>query len=267
MFDGPQDELTLTANAQPALMAVSMAVMRALDTEGGMTVKSAASHIAGHSLGEYSALAAAGTLNAGNAAELLKTRGQAMQEAVSVGDGAMAAVLGLDLDVVEDVAIEAAQVGECAVANDNAPGQVVLSGDSAAIDRAMAIAKDKGARRSIKLAVSAPFHCALMAPAAQVMKDALDEAPLTPPVVPLVANVTAATVTDAEEIKSLLVAQVTARVQWRKSILAMVDAGVTQFVEIGAGKVLTGLNRRIAKDAQAVNISTPDELEAFLKSS
>jgi [acyl-carrier-protein] S-malonyltransferase len=270
MFDGPEDMLTLTENAQPALMAVSMAIIRTLADEGGVTPHTHAQYVAGHSLGEYSALTAVDTFTIGDAARLLKTRGQAMQQAVPVGKGAMAAILGLDLEIVEAVARDAmepqgAEGGEmCTVANDNAPGQVVLSGSTATIDRAIDLAKERGARRSIKLAVSAPFHCALMAPAADAMKDALSRTALSPPAVPLIANVTAAVVTDPDQIKSLLVDQVTARVRWRESILAMKEAGTTQLVEIGSGKVLTGLSKRIAGDLDAVNISTADDVKTFL---
>ncbi|MCZ6605269.1 MAG: ACP S-malonyltransferase [Alphaproteobacteria bacterium] len=268
MFDGPEEQLTLTENAQPALMAASMAVMRVLAAEGGVNIGAAASHVAGHSLGEYSALAAAGAIEVADAARLLKTRGQAMQKAVPVGGGAMAAVLGLDLETVEAVAAEAGgaagKEGICAVANDNAPGQVVLSGDTAAIDRAIEIAKNKGAKRSIKLAVSAPFHCALMAPAAEVMDDALGAVSLVPPKVPLIANVTAAPATDPDDIKALLVQQITGRVRWRESMLAMVQAGVIKTVEVGPGKILSGLNRRIADTMEVVNIGGPSDVETYL---
>ncbi len=264
MFDGPEETLTLTENAQPALMAVSMAILRVLGDEAGFEIASAASHVAGHSLGEYTALAAAGSLDAASAARLLKTRGQAMQQAVPVGEGAMAAIIGSDMAVVEAVAALAAKDGVCSVANDNAPGQVVLSGNTSAIDRAIEIAKEKGAKRSIKLAVSAPFHCALMQPAATIMENALATTDITAPAVPLIANVTAAPVTDPVDIKSLLVKQVTARVRWRESVAAMAAAGVTQLVEIGTGKVLSGLTRRINRDLEAVNISTTEDIDAFL---
>ena len=266
MFEGPIEELTLTQNAQPALMAVSMAVLRVLADRGGFDIPTAASHVAGHSLGEYTALAAAGAIGVADAARLLKTRGLAMQKAVPVGQGAMAAILGIDLDTVEAVAEAAAQGNVCALANDNAPGQVVLSGDSAAIDRAIEIAKDKGARRTVRLAVSAPFHCSLMAPAAAAMKDALATIDMAPPVPHLVANVTASTVSAPADIKQRLVEQVTARVRWRECVTAMAADGVTQLVEIGAGKVLSGLNKRIDPSLESANIGTPDEVDAFLAS-
>ena len=265
MFEGPEDQLTLTENAQPALMAVSLAVTRVLEREGGVNLAETAGFVAGHSLGEYSALAAAGGLAIEDAARLLKRRGQAMQEAVPVGQGAMAAVLGLDLEVVAEVARDASQGQVCAPANDNAPGQVVISGHTAAVERAVEIAAGRGAKRSIMLPVSAPFHCALMAPAADVMAAALAETLMTPPSVPLIANVTAGAVDDRDEIRRLLVQQVTAMVRWRESVLAMKAEGVETLVELGAGRVLTGLARRIDRELNGVAVGNPADVEAFLK--
>ena len=265
MWEGPEDELTLTENAQPALMAVSVAAMRTLEAEGGFKLADKASFVAGHSLGEYSALAAAGTFTIADTARLLKLRGQAMQRAVPVGEGAMAAMLGLDFDVAKEVAEEAAGDDVCQAANDNAPGQVVISGTKAAVERAAEIAKTKGAKRAMLLPVSAPFHCALMQPAADEMKAALAEVSMQAPAVPLVANVTASRVADAETIRDLLVQQVTGMVRWRESVLYMVGEGVTQLVEVGAGKVLTGMAKRIAKEAETAAVGTPADVEAFLK--
>ncbi len=267
MFEGPEDTLTLTENAQPALMAVSLAVMRVLESEGGLDLGSAQSKVkfvAGHSLGEYSALAAAGTFSVSDAAKLLKTRGRAMQQAVPVGEGAMAALLGLEMDVATRVAEQASQGEICTAANDNANGQVVISGALAAVERAIVIAKENGAKRGILLPVSAPFHCALMAPAAEVMAEALAGVRMQQPAVPLVANVTASDVTDAAEIRRLLVEQVTGMVRWRESVLFMKEKGVQGLVEIGVGKVLSGLARRIDGDLVASNIGTPADVEAFL---
>ena len=267
MFEGPDSDLTLTENAQPALMAVSLAVVRVLEGEGGFILAERAAFVAGHSLGEYSALAAAGALRLADTARLLKRRGQAMQQAVPVGEGAMAALLGLDLEAAAAVAAEAAADTDavCAAANDNAPGQVVVSGARVAVERAIAIAATRGARRSILLPVSAPFHCALMAPAAAAMKQALAEVALAPPAVPLVANVTASAVSDPETIRRLLVEQVTFMVRWRESVLYMKAEGVATLFELGAGKVLTGLARRIDRDLDAVAAGLPDEIEAALK--
>lgn len=265
MFEGPEDTLTLTENAQPALMAVSLAVMRVLESEGGFELASKAKFIAGHSLGEYSALAAGGTFSISDAARLLKTRGRAMQDAVPVGEGAMAALLGLDMDVAAKVAEEASQGEICTAANDNATGQVVISGAKAAVERAIDISKENGAKRAVLLPVSAPFHCALMAPAADVMADALSSVRMESPCVPLVANVTASDVTDGAEIRRLLVEQVTGMVRWRESVLFMKDNGVETLVEIGAGKVLSGLARRIDRGLTAQNVGSPEDVEAFLK--
>jgi [acyl-carrier-protein] S-malonyltransferase len=265
MFEGPDDELILTENAQPAIMAVSMAVMRALSTEGGFELGTWAAFVAGHSLGEYSALSAAGCFSLADTARLLKVRGRAMQEAVPVGEGAMAALMGLELDAVVAIAAEASSEGACAVANDNAPGQVVVSGAAAAVDKAIDIAKDKGVKRAIPLPVSAPFHCSLMAPAADVMAAALADVPMTPLTVPVIANVSAAAVTAPPEIRRLLVEQVTGMVRWRECVLTMRAEGVDTLVEIGAGKVLAGLARRIDKDLETVSLGTPEAVEEFLK--
>ena len=246
MWEGPQDDLTLTENAQPAIMAVSLAVVRTLEKEGGFDLASKAAFVAGHSLGEYSALAAAGTFALSDAARLLKIRGQAMQRAVPVGAGAMAAVLGLEYEAVAEVAAEAAQGEVCAAANDNGGGQVVVSGATAAVERAIEIAKTKGAKRSMLLPVSAPFHCALMQPAADEMAEALDAVELRMPAVPLVANVTASRVADPATIRQLLIEQVTGMVRWRETVLYMEAQGVASFVEVGAGKALSGMVKRIA---------------------
>ena len=264
MFDGPEDELILTENAQPAIMAASLAVMRVLEKEGGMDFASVASHAAGHSLGEYSAYAAAGTFSLADTARLLKTRGRAMQEAVPVGVGAMAALLGLGPDDAAAVAVEAAGDNVCDFANDNADGQVVVSGSTQAVERALVIAKEKGAKRAVLLPVSAPFHCSLMAPAADVMADALAGGSMTNPVVPIVANVTAAPVTEPAEARQLLVEQVTGRVRWRECVLAMKAAGVTKLIEVGHGKVLSGMTRRIDRELESVTVGTPDEIAAVL---
>ncbi len=265
MFEGPEAELTLTENAQPALMAVSMAVVRTLEREGGLDLARHARFVAGHSLGEYSALAAAGTFALVDAARLLKTRGLAMQQAVPVGLGAMAALLGLDLDAARAVAEEAAQGEICAAANDNAPGQVVISGHKTAVERALAIAKTKGAKRALLLPVSAPFHCALMAPAAEAMAKALADTAMHVPVVPVVANVTARPVGEIGAIRRLLVEQVTGVVRWRESVEFLKDQGVTAAIELGAGKVLAGLCKRIAPEIAASSLGAPAEIEAFLK--
>ncbi|MFN3232643.1 MAG: ACP S-malonyltransferase [Alphaproteobacteria bacterium] len=265
MAEGPEDELTLTENAQPALMAVSLAVMRVLEQDGGISLKDKAIFVAGHSLGEYSALAAAGSISLADTARVLKRRGQAMQRAVPVGEGAMAAVLGLDLDDARAAAEEAAQGDVCTAANDNAPGQVVLSGSRAAVERAVVIAKEKGAKRSMLLPVSAPFHCALMAPAADEMADALGAIDIKSPTVPLVANVTAEAVSDPDTIRDLLVKQVTGAVRWRESVGYMADQGVTEVVEVGAGKVLTGMAKRINRELTGISIQTPDDIDDFLK--
>lgn len=263
MWNGPADTLTLTENAQPALMAVSLAAMRVLESEAGLDLARDGMFVAGHSLGEYSALAAARALTVAATARLLRTRGRAMQKAVPVGAGAMAALIGLEFGEAQAVAIEAAGAGVCQAANDNGGGQVVLSGDKAAVERAVEIAKVRGAKRAMLLPVSAPFHCALMEPAAGVMASALAEVEIKPPSVPLVANVTARPVTEPADIARRLVEQVTGTVRWRESVAYMADAGVTRFYEVGAGKVLSGLVRRIAAGATGVAVGTPDDVGAF----
>ena len=261
--EGPQEVLTLTENAQPALMAVSMAVLRVLESEAGFDLWRDCRFVAGHSLGEYTALAAARSLRLADTARLLQTRGQAMQRAVPVGDGGMAAVLGAEFDlVVEIAALAEARTGEvCVPANDNAPGQVVLSGAISAIDCALEIAKEKGVRRSIRLPVSAPFHCPLMAPAAEVMKESLAVAEIGKPKVPIIANVTAEPVDGPDEIRKLLVLQVTGLVRWRETVLRMRDDGINTIVELGAGKILSGLVRRIDRGLTAISVETPEDME------
>ena len=264
MFEGPEGDLTLTENAQPALMAVSLAVMRVLERDGKLDLKRHVAFVAGHSLGEYSALAAARSFSLADAARLLKRRGLAMQRAVPVGVGAMAALIGLDVEAAQAVADEAAAGEVCSVANDNGGGQVVVSGNKAAVERAVAGATARG-KRSIMLPVSAPFHCALMAPAAREMAEALAQVMLRQPYVPLVANVTAAAVTEPDEIKRLLVEQVTGLVRWRESVLAMKTHNVDQLVELGAGRVLSGLAKRIDRELATVSLGAPAEIETFLK--
>ena len=267
MFEGPESDLVLTENAQPALMTVSIAALRVLEGEGGWRLADRASYVAGHSLGEYSALAAAGALGLSDAARLLKLRGQAMQKAVPVGAGAMAALLGPDLEQVQKIAKQAADETKlvCGVANDNSPGQVVVSGAKEAVERAMVIATEQGVKRSVLLPVSAPFHCALMQPAADAMEEALAEAAIRQPVVPVVANVTALPVSDPATIAKLLVQQVTATVRWRESILAMKALGVAKLYELGAGKVLAGLVKRIDKEIEASSVGAPADVESALK--
>jgi [acyl-carrier-protein] S-malonyltransferase len=264
MWEGPEDQLTLTENAQPALMAVSLAAMRVLEIEHGITVANTAAFVAGHSLGEYSALAAAGTFSITDAARLLKIRGKAMQAATPVGIGAMAAVLGLDFATVSVAAMEAAQGDVCQAANDNSDGQVVISGHKAAVERAAEIAKAKGAKRVVMLPVSAPFHCALMQPAADAMAEALGSAAMHPPAVPLIANVIASPLSDPIAIRERLVQQVTGTVRWRECVGTMVDLGVHLFVEVGAGKVLTGLAKKNAPSATAMAAGTADDLAACI---
>ena len=261
-WDGPQDDLTLTENAQPALMAVSMAVARVLEAECGITVAGHARFVAGHSLGEYSALAAAGTFSIADAARLLKIRGKSMQAATPVGTGAMAALLGLDFDVASEVAREAAGDDVCQAANDNAPGQVVVSGDKAAVERALDIAKEKGARRAVLLPVSAPFHCALMQPAAEAMREALSGVTMNAPCVPLIANVIAGPVSDPADIRQRLIEQVTGTVRWRECVGFMASQGVDLFCELGAGKVLSGMVKRNADGAASLAIGTPEDIAA-----
>ena len=262
MWEGPEGDLTLTENAQSALMAVSMAVIRVLEAEHGITVKNTAAYVAGHSLGEYAALAAAGTFTLADAARLLRTRGRAMQSATPVGVGAMAALLGLDFAAAAQVAAEAAQGEVCQAANDNSDGQVVVSGNKAAVERALDIAKAKGAKRAILLPVSAPFHCALMQPAADVMAEALSSVTMAAPVVPVVANVVAGPLSDPDAIRRSLVAQVTGTVRWRECVAYMAGAGVDRFCEIGSGKVLTGLLKKNAPAATGMAIGTPDDIAA-----
>ena len=266
MFNGPLETLTLTENAQPALMAVSLAVMRVLEQEKGFRLAGKVKYVAGHSLGEYSALAAAGAISVADAARLLKTRGRAMQAAVPVGQGAMAALLGAGKDAAEKLAAEAAQGEVCQLANDNEPTQAVISGAKTAIDRAAGLAKAHGVRRFLPLNVSAPFHCALMQPAADVMAEALAKVEIKVPAVPLIANVLAAPITDPAEIKRRLVEQVTGTVRWRECVARMAADGVTTIYEIGSGKVLAGLAKRIAPALNAASIGTPQDIEAALPS-
>ena len=264
MANGPADELTLTENAQPALMAVSMAVMRVLEAHG-LKLAEAASYVAGHSLGEYAALTAAGALELEDTARLLKLRGQAMQRAVPVGVGAMAALLGLEFDAVAEIAAEVSGDNEiCGAANDNANGQVVISGHAGAVARACDLAKERGAKRAMELPVSAPFHCALMQPAADEMAAALADTKINAPVVPVIANVTAEATSDPEAIRTLLVEQVTGSVRWRESMIWAADKGVTELVEIGSGKVLSGMAKRIDARLSAKALNTPEDIEAFL---
>jgi [acyl-carrier-protein] S-malonyltransferase len=264
MWEGPKETLTLTENAQPALMAVSMAVMRVLEGEYGFDLADRVKFVAGHSLGEYSALAAAGALSITDTAKLLKLRGQAMQAAVPIGKGAMAALIGTSVEVAEKVAAEAAQGEVCEVANDNDPTQVVLSGDKSAIDRVAEIGRAHGVRRAVPLPVSAPFHCALMVPAAEAMAEALSKVDIKAPAVPVIANVLAAPVTDPAEIAKRLVEQVTGRVRWRESVLYMTSNGITDVYEIGSGKVLAGLVKRTSKELNAASIGSPDDVAAHV---
>ncbi|KRA45889.1 ACP S-malonyltransferase [Devosia sp. Root635] len=264
MFEGPDDILRLTENAQPALMAVSVAVIRVLEARG-IRLADHAAYVAGHSLGEYSALCAGGTFTLSDTARLLKTRGQAMQKAVPVGHGAMAALLGLDVATAQEVASEAAQGEVCDVANDNAPGQVVVSGATAAVERAVEIAKTKGAKRALLLPVSAPFHCSLMQPAADAMAAALAEVAMNAPVVPLVANVLASPISDPAEIRQRLIDQVTGVVRWTESVTWLTGpGGVTHLAELGTGKVLTGLAKRINAETVATSVGSPADIDAFV---
>jgi [acyl-carrier-protein] S-malonyltransferase len=263
IWEGPSDRLTLTENAQPALMAVSLAVMRVLEAEAGVDLARDAVFVAGHSLGEYSALAAAGALSVADTARLVRTRGRAMQKSVPLGTGAMAALLGLGFDEAVAVAAEASQDQICQAANDNGGGQVVISGNRAAVERAVEIAKTRGARRAMMLPVSAPFHCALMQPAADIMAEALARTAIKMPVVPVVANIWAKPINDPAEIASALIAQVTGTVRWRESIIFMGDAGVDTFYEVGAGKVLSGLVKRIAEGSHGSAIGTPQDVASF----
>jgi [acyl-carrier-protein] S-malonyltransferase len=265
MFEGPEDELRLTENAQPALMATSIAVVRVLEARG-VKLADRATYVAGHSLGEYSALCAAGSFSLRDTAQLLKTRGQAMQKAVPVGHGAMAAILGLDFEVLREVAVAAAGEEVCDIANDNAPGQIVISGGTAAVERAMALAREKGAKRALPLPVSAPFHSRLMGPAAEVMASALSEVTISTPVVPVVCNVLAQPITEPGEIRQRLVEQVTGMVRWTECVQWLTgEGGVTHLAELGTGKVLSGLAKRIAPDATAISVGTPADVEAFVE--
>jgi [acyl-carrier-protein] S-malonyltransferase len=265
MFDGSEADLTMTANTQPALMAVSLAVFRVLETESGGDLTSRARFVAGHSLGEASALAAAGAIGIADAARLLRCRGEAMQAAAPEDGGAMAAILGLDLEAVEAVAKEASKQGVCEVANDNASAQVVVSGEAAAVELAIELAAKRGARRTVRLPVSAPFHCALMAPAAEATEKALSEIDIRPPAIPLVANITARETSDPAVIRRLLIEQVTGRVRWRESVLYMRDSKVDCLVELGAGRVLSGLARRIDRSLKTIAVEKPEDITAFLK--
>jgi len=266
IWEGPEADLTLTENAQPALMAVSVAVVRTLEKESGKTLADLGRFVAGHSLGEYSALAAAGAFTLADTARLLKLRGQAMQKAVPVGEGGMCALLGADLALAQEIAAEAAHGEVCQAANDNGGGQVVLSGKKTAIERAIALAPTKGVKRALPLPVSAPFHCAMMQPAADAMAEALGKTAIEIPSLPVIANVTARPVSDVETIRRQLVEQVTGMVRWRESVEHMAEIGVDQFVELGAGKVLAGLIKRIAKDATGSSVGSPEDIDAFLKS-
>jgi [acyl-carrier-protein] S-malonyltransferase len=267
MFEGPEGDLTLTENAQPALMAVSIAVLRVLEAEGGFRLADKAAYVAGHSLGEYSALAAAGAFSLADTARLLRLRGQAMQKAVPVGEGAMAALLNFDLDRAQKVAKQAAEETKlvCAIANDNDPSQVVVSGAKAAVERAGALALEAGAKRAVMLPVSAPFHCPLMQPAADAMKAALEKTHIQMPAVPVIANVTAQPVSDPATIRALLVQQVTGTVRWRESVMTMKQLNVARVFELGAGKVLSGLVKRIDKEIEAQSVGQPADIEAALK--
>ena len=264
--EGPESELRLTSNAQPALMAVSLAVVRVIENISNQNIENMVGFLAGHSLGEYSALTAAGSLSLADAAKLLRVRGESMQNAVPVGTGGMAALLGAELDVAKEIAVLASEKGVCDIANDNAPGQIVLSGELKTVEQSIEIAKAKGIRRAVLLPVSAPFHCSLMKPAAEKMLEALNNIKILPPKVPIVANVNATKIAgDPDDIRGSLVQQVTSMVRWRESVEWMIENGITSFVELGAGKVLTGLNKRIDKDVQSISVESPDAIEEVLK--
>jgi [acyl-carrier-protein] S-malonyltransferase len=265
IFEGPETDLVLTENTQPALMAVSMALIRVLEKDGGVSIPQFASHVAGHSLGQYTALCAANSLSLTDTARLLKIRGQAMQKAVPVGEGAMAAILGLEMPDVEKIVRESAEGQVCEIANDNSPGQIVISGHQQAIERAVELSKERGAKRSLLLNVSAPFHCALMKPAEERMSEAFKQVIIKDPSVPVLDNVTASPNQNGEELKDLLIRQVTGRVRWRESIGVLSDLGTTSTIEIGAGKVLTGLTKRISPEVEAIALNTPHDIESFLK--
>lgn len=264
MFEGPLEDLTATENTQPALMTVSLAILRVLEKEGNFDLADSVGSVAGHSLGEYTALCAAQALSLGHTARLLKTRGQLMQQAVPIGKGAMAAILGLDLGEVEDLVQEASQGQVCQIANDNCPGQVVISGHQDAIERALELAKAKGAKRSLLLNVSAPFHCSLMQPAQDKMEKVLRDVTFDDPCVPVMDNVSVKAVQEAKAFPILLTQQITGQVRWREGIMALKNLGVTTFVEVGAGKVLTGLSKRIDPDLETLTLNTPQDIEAFL---
>ena len=264
--EGPESELRLTSNAQPALMAVSLAVVRVIENISNQNIENMVGFLAGHSLGEYSALTAAGSFSLADAAKLLRVRGESMQNAVPVGTGGMAALLGAELDVAKEIAVLASEKGVCDIANDNAPGQIVLSGELKTVEQSIEIAKAKGIRRAVLLPVSAPFHCSLMKPAAEKMLEALNNIKIFPPKVPIVANVNATKIAgDPDDIRGSLVQQVTSMVRWRESVEWMIENGITSFVELGAGKVLTGLNKRIDKDVQSISVESPDAIEEVLK--
>ena len=264
--EGPESELRLTSNAQPALMAVSLAVVRVIENISNQNIENMVSFLAGHSLGEYSALTAAGSFSLADAAKLLRVRGESMQNAVPVGTGGMAALLGAELDVAKEIAVLASEKGVCDIANDNAPGQIVLSGDLKTVEQSIEIAKAKGIRRAVLLPVSAPFHCSLMKPAAEKMLEVLNSIKILPPKVPVVTNVNATKIAGGpDDIRGSLVQQVTSMVRWRESIEWMIENGITSFVELGAGKVLTGLNKRIDKDVQSISVESPDAIEEVLK--
>lgn len=265
IFEGPTETLTATDNAQPALMAVSMAVLRVLETEGGLDLKKKATFLAGHSLGEYAALAAGRSLNIAETARLLRLRGQAMQKAVPAGEGAMAAIIGATPEQVREICKAASSDGIVEIANDNGGGQTVISGQTDGIEKAILIAKEMKIKRALKLPVSAPFHCSMMRPAQETMAEALAKAPVMPPVVPVIANVTAEQETDTQTIRTNLINQVTGQVRWRESVENMVSAGVESFIEIGAGKVLSGLIRRISSESSVLSVGTPADIENFLK--
>ncbi len=265
IFEGPDSDLTLTENTQPALMTVSMALIRVLEKEGKLNFKDMANFTAGHSLGQYTALCAAGSLTLADTARLLKIRGQAMQKATPVGEGAMAAILGLDMSDVEQIVKEAAQGQVCEIANDNSPGQVVISGHKEPVERAIEIAKERGAKRGLLLNVSAPFHCSLMKPAQEKMAEAFKNVPVADPCIPILDNVSAEAVDKGDQLTKCLIEQVTGRVRWREGIAVMEAKGVTTTIEIGAGKVLTGLTKRIAPSLNAIALNTPDDIESFLK--
>jgi [acyl-carrier-protein] S-malonyltransferase len=265
MFEGPESDLNLTENTQPALMATSMAVVNVITKQGGINLSEKASFVAGHSLGEYSALTAAEAFDISTTAKLLKIRGQAMQEAVPVGVGSMAAILGMDLSDVKDIAAEASNTETCEAANDNSVGQIVISGHKRAVEAAIALATDRGAKKAIPLPVSAPFHCTLMAPAADKMAEALENVEINRPLLPVVANVTAQEVSDPSEIKRLLVEQITGMVRWRESVIWMKNSGVEEMIELGAGKVLSGLVRRIDRDIAVSSAGNPEQVEELIR--